>query len=275
MIFSCVVLFLQIWTCQKGDPPGEVSFDQSHFLWVDSSWLDLWELYFSWVTFSSVGSTRFWICYVKELESAMQHTATRCSTRKHTAADFWQFLPADSWLYVRCRSDWRHAHSCVWHDSFACLICDLIVCVTRLWLWHDSLIRATRLIYMFNVTRLYVWHYLFVCVTWLIHVWHDSSARLHSDWYCNTLRRTATQCNAVQYTTAHCNLLLRVLTSWFVALRMVRFWLVSFGLAAPFSFDCVMTHDSSAVTHDLWLMPWLYVLNMLRLVCGMSHIRRE
>ena len=54
--------------------------------------------------------------------------------------------------------------------------------MTNLYVWHDSLICVTWLIYMCDMTHSYVWHDSFICVTWLIHmcdmthsgVWPDS-----------------------------------------------------------------------------------------------------
>jgi len=41
---------------------------------------------------------------------------------------------------------------------------------THPYVWHDSFICTTWLIYMYDMPHLYVWHDSYTCVTWLIHM---------------------------------------------------------------------------------------------------------
>ena len=74
-------------------------------------------------------------------------------------------------------------HSYVWHDSFVCVTWLIYTCgVTHSYVWHNSFTRVTWLIHVCNMTHSHVWHGSFICMTWLIHlcdmthsrVWHDS-----------------------------------------------------------------------------------------------------
>ena len=60
-------------------------------------------------------------------------------------------------------------HSYVWHDSFICVTWLIYMCDMPHWnVWHDSFVCVTWLICMCDMTHLYVLHDSFVCVTWLI-----------------------------------------------------------------------------------------------------------
>jgi len=70
-----------------------------------------------------------------------------------------------------------HAHVCMWNHSCVCVPWRIHRCdMTRSYVWHDSFLRVTWLVYVFGVTH-YVWHDSFmtwladsfICVTWLIH----------------------------------------------------------------------------------------------------------
>jgi len=80
-------------------------------------------------------------------------------------------------------------HSYVWHDSFICVTWLIYTCgMTHSYVWHDSFICVAWLIHMCGMTHLYVCHDSSICVPWLIHmcgmthsyVWHDSF--IHVTW---------------------------------------------------------------------------------------------
>jgi len=73
--------------------------------------------------------------------------------------------------------------SYVWHDTFICVTWLIYMCdMTHSYVWHDSFICVTWLVRMCDMTHSCVWHDSFICVTWLIltcdmtrsYVWHDS-----------------------------------------------------------------------------------------------------
>jgi len=100
---------------------------------------------------------------------------------------------------------WHMTHSCVchdlWHDSFMCVpwFCVGVASITwdcfvasGTWdcfdyhsdvscVWHESFIRVTRLIRVFDTTCSHVWHDKSICSTRLVrtcyltrvYVWHD------------------------------------------------------------------------------------------------------
>ena len=65
---------------------------------------------------------------------------------------------------------------------------DHVFDTSHLYVWHDSFVCVTRLIYTCDMTYSYVGHDSFICVTWLMqmreilhsHVWHDSFIPFHT-----------------------------------------------------------------------------------------------
>jgi len=85
----------------------------------------------------------------------------------------------------QCRCDITHSY--VWHDSFICVTWLIYMFdMTHLHAWHDSFTCVTWLIHMCDMTHSYVWQNSFICVTRLTdvcvmthsYVWHDSSTIL-------------------------------------------------------------------------------------------------
>ena len=87
--------------------------------------------------------------------------------------------------------DWTHSY--VWHDSFICVTRLIYTCdTTHSYVWHDSSTRVKWLIHMCDVTLSYVWHDAFMrviglvqmCdmtrsyVTWLNHMGHLSHSHV-------------------------------------------------------------------------------------------------
>ena len=81
------------------------------------------------------------------------------------------------------------------------------VCVRRdmapLYLWHDSSICVTWLIYICDMTHVYVCHDSFICVTWLIRAsWH---ACMSVAVCCSVLQCVAVRCSALQCAAVRCS----------------------------------------------------------------------
>jgi len=114
-------------------------------------------------------------------------------------------------------------HSYVWHDSFIFVTwliykCDSNPCIIT-GTPSFPFKRATHRIHMCDMTHSYVWHDSFICVTRLIHtcdtthsyVWHDSficvTRLIHMQCANLILQKSLIHCNALPHTATHCNTL--------------------------------------------------------------------
>jgi len=121
----------------------------------------------------SCTSARWLNCWCGMTHSYMRHSPFICV----------------AWLVCMCAMTQLY----VWQDLFMCVTCDMThSCVSRdsggrcwsgqrqshphmcdttdSYVWHDSFIRATRLIYVWSMTHSCVCHDSFICATWLIRM---------------------------------------------------------------------------------------------------------